>query len=188
MKEARQILSNYDITNAEIFDQQITELEDKKELFELRTALINAKSMFNLVRTYGDEELKQAFAKLVIEKLPDMLIAVQARITEINTLESFETSDEVKMLINETMMNIQFDFSMIGKEELKLVDNGSELQEKLNKTLHEFRDYYDPEDPEYITLAEAFKLRFKQHKFKPENMAQYNEETVAMDEIYKKKE
>ena len=186
MKDTRQILSNYDITNAEVFDQQITELEDKKELFELRTALINAKSMFNLVRTYGDEELKQIFAKLVIEKLPDMLIAVQARITEINTLESFETSDEVKMLINEAMSNIQFNFSMINKEELKLVDNGSELQEKLNKTLHEFRDYYDPEDPEYITLAEAFKLRFKQHKFKPENMAQYNEETVAMDEIYKK--
>lgn len=186
MKDTRQILSNYDITNAEVFDQQITELEDKKELFELRTALINAKSMFNLVRTYGDDELKQIFSKLVIEKLPDMLIAVQSRITEINTLDAFETSDEVKMLINETMMNIQFNFSMIGKEELKLVDNGSELQEKLNKTLHEFRDYYDPEDPEFITLAEAFKLRFKQHKFKPENMAQYNEETVAMDEIYKK--
>ena len=36
-------------------------------------------------------------------------------------------------------------------EELKLVDNGSELQEKLNKTLQEFRDYYDPEDPEYYS-------------------------------------
>ena len=142
--------------------------------------------MFNLVRTYGDEELKHIFSKLIIEKLPDMLIAVQARINEINTLVTFETSDEVKMLINEAMMNIQFNFSMIGKEELKLVDNGAELQEKLNKTLQEFKDYYDPEDPEYITLAEAFRLRFKQHKFKPENMAQYNEETVAMDEIYKK--
>lgn len=186
MKEARQTLSYYDITNAEIFDQQITELEDKKELFELRTALMNAKNMFNLVRTFGDEELKETFAKLIIEKLPDMLIAVQSRINEINTIEAFETSDETKMLINETMMNIQFNFSMINKEELKLVDNGSELQEKLNKTLHELKEYYDPEDPQFITLAEAFKLRFKQHKFKPENMAQYNEENAAMDEIYKK--
>jgi len=186
MKEARQTLSYYDITNAEIFDQQITELEDKKELFELRTALMNAKNMFNLVRTFGDEELKETFAKLVIEKLPDMLIAVQSRINEINTIEAFETSDETKMLINETMMNIQFNFSMINKEELKLVDNGSELQEKLNKTLHELKEYYDPEDPQYITLAEAFKLRFKQHKFKPESIAQYNEENAAMDEIYKK--
>ena len=186
MKEARQTLSYYDITNAEIFDQQITELEDKKELFELRTALINAKNMFNLVRTFGDEELKETFAKLVIEKLPDMLIAVQSRINEINTIEAFETSDETKMLINETMMNIQFNFSMINKEELKLVDNGSELQEKLNKTLHELKEYYDPEDPQFITLAEAFKLRFKQHKFKPESIAQYNEENAAMDEIYKK--
>ncbi|MBO5825699.1 MAG: type I restriction endonuclease subunit R [Treponema sp.] len=186
MKEARQTLSYYDITNAEIFDQQITELEDKKELFELRTALMNAKNMFNLVRTFGDEELKETFAKLVIEKLPDMLIAVQSRINEINTIEAFETSDETKMLINETMMNIQFNFSMINKEELKLVDNGSDLQEKLNKTLHELKEYYDPEDPQFITLAEAFKLRFKQHKFKPESIAQYNEENAAMDEIYKK--
>ena len=186
MKEARHILSSYDITNAEIFDRQITESEDKKTLFELRTALMNAKNMFNLVRTFGDEELKETFSKLVIEKLPDMLIAVQSRINELNTLEAFETSDETKMLINETMMNIQFNFSMINKEELKLVDNGAELQEKLNKTLQELRDYYDHEDPEYITLAEAFRLRFKQHKFKPENIAQYNEEKAAMDEIYKR--
>ncbi len=186
MKEARQTLSNYDITNAEVFDQEITEVENKKELFELRTALVNAKNMFNLVRTFGDEELKATFAKLVIEKLPDMLAAVQARINEINTIEAFETSDETKMLINETMMNIQFNFSMINKEELKLVDNGSELQEKLNKTLHELREYFDQEDPQYITLAEAFKLRFKEHKFKPESIAQYNEENAAMDEIYKK--
>ena len=186
MKEARQTLSNYDISNAEIFDQEITEIEDKKELFELRTALTNVKNMFNLVRTFGDEELKETFSKLVIEKLPDMLAAVQARINEINTIESFETSDETKMLINETMMNIQFNFSMINKEELKLVDNGSELQEKLSKTLHEIRDYYDPEDPQFITLAEAFKQRFKEHKFKPESIAQYNEEKKAMDDIYKK--
>ena len=30
-------------------------------------------------------------------------------------------------------------------------------------------DYYDPEDPQFITLAEAFKQRFKEHKFKPES-------------------
>ena len=186
MKEARQVLCNYDITNVEIFDRQITEVEDKKELFDLRTALFDAKNMFNLVRTFGDDELKETFSKLIIEKLPDMLNAVQARINEINTLEAFETSDETKMAINEIMMNIQFNFSMINREELKLVDNGSELQEKLNKTMREFHDYYDPEDPQFITLAEAFKLRFKQHKFKMENIAQYNEENAAMDEIYKK--
>ena len=61
-------------------------------------ALTNAKNMFNLVRTFGDEELKATFAKLVIEKLPDMLAAVQARINEINTIEAFETSDETKCL------------------------------------------------------------------------------------------
>ena len=186
MKEAREVLSGYDITNAEVFDQQITALEDKKELFAVRTALVDAKNMFNLVRTFGDDEFKETFEHLAIVKLPDMLSAVQARINEINLQEAFETSDETKMLINETMMNIQFNFSMIGKEELKLLDNGDPLQEKLDKVLAQFRDYYDPEDPEYITLAEAFKERFKQHKFKPENIAQFNEENAALTEIYNK--
>ena len=186
MKEARQVLADYDITNAEVFDKQITAIEDKKELFGVKTALVSAKNMFNLVRTFGDDELKTTFARLAIAKLPDMLSAVQARINEINLQEAFETSDETKMLINETMMNIQFNFSMIGKEELKLLDNGNALQETLDKVLAEFRDYYDPEDPTYITLAEAFKERFKQHKFKPENMAQYTEEQAALNDIYKK--
>lgn len=186
MKESREVLSQYDITNAEIFDKEITEVQDKTELFALKSALENAKNLYNLVRTFGDDELKRSFAKLTIEKLPDMLSAVQSRINEINAIQAFETSDETKMLINETMMNIQFNFSLIHKEELKLVDNGAGLQEKLARTLRELHDYYDPEDPQYITLAEAFAFRFKQHKFKPENMAQYNEENAAMDEIYKK--
>lgn len=186
MKESREVLSQYDITNAEIFDKEITEVQDKTELFALKAALENAKNLYNLVRTFGDDELKHCFAKLTIEKLPDMLSAVQSRINEINAIQAFETSDETKMLINETMMNIQFNFSLIHKEELKLVDNGAGLQEKLARTLRELHDYYDPEDPQYITLAEAFAFRFKQHKFKPENMAQYNEENAAMDEIYKK--
>jgi type I restriction enzyme R subunit len=186
MKDVRESLSSYEISNTEVFDKQITEIDSKKDLFALREALQNAKNMFNLVRTFGDEELKAAFSRLAIEKLSDMLAAVQARINEVNALEAFESSDETKMLINETMMNIQFNFSLIGKEELKLVDNGSELQEKLSKVLREFNNYYDQEDPQYITLFEAFKTRFKQHKFKPENMAQYTEENAAMDDIYKK--
>ena len=186
MKDAREVLSAFDMTNREIFDKEITELEDKKVLFELRTALQNAKNMYNTVRSYGDDDLKSSFEKLRIENLSDMLNAVQSRINTINLRESFETSDETKMIINEAMSNIQFNFSMIGKEELKLIDNGDELQEKLNKTIHEFQDFFDPEDAEYITLLEAFQYRFKQHKFKPENIAQYNEENAAMSDIYRK--
>lgn len=186
MKEARETLCAYDITNAEEFDRQITELEGKDELFALRTALTNAKHLLNLVRTYGDDELKSAFARLAVDKLPDMLSAVQGRIQEMNALEAFETSDETKMLVNETMMHIQFNFSKIGSEELRLINDGSALQEKLQKTLAEFAACYDPEDPEFITLAEALRLRFRQHRFKPESIAQYNEENAAMDEIYRK--
>lgn len=37
-----------------------------------------------------------------------------------------------------------------------------------------------------VTKGELKKQRFKEHKFKPESLAQYNEENKAMDDIYKK--
>ncbi len=186
MREIRQTLSGYDITNVEMFDREITRIENKDELFELRNALVNAKNMYNLVRTFGDDEIKGIFEKLAIRRLPDMLIAVQARISEVNALEAFAMSNETKMFVNEAMMKLQFNFSKIGEEELRLVDNGSALQEKLTMTLRELHDCYDPEDPQYITLVQALRQMFKEHGFKPASIAQYNEEIAALDEMHKK--
>ena len=188
MKVARQALFSYTTDNAEVFSTEISSLEDKKVLIELRKALELAKDSVNLVRTFGDDALKKDFEKLNIEKLPQMLSEVNHRIAIINQKEAWTNSEATQFAVNEAMMNIEFNFSCIGTEELKIIDNGTELREKYKHALRGFLDNFDHEDPVFVELEQEFKRIFDKHGFTPENLAVYNEQNQAMNDILKRLE
>ena len=183
MKKVRQTLFNYTYDNAEEFSSEISTEEDKAVLLDLKQALESAKNMANIVRTFGDDEMKEQFAKLEITKLPQLLSEVQRRIGIINQKEAFSIGDETKTLINEAMMDIEFTFSKIGQEEMRLISGGVELKEKWQRTIASFTQNFDQDDPEFISLREAFMERFKEHGFVIDTIAKFNEETQALDEI-----
>ena len=183
MKKVRQTLFNYTYDNAEEFSSEISTEEDKAVLLDLKQALESAKNMANIVRTFGDDEMKEQFAKLEITKLPQLLSEVQRRISIINQKEAFNTNEETKTLINEAMMDIEFTFSKIGQEEMRLISGGVELKEKWQRTISSFTQNFDQDDPEFISLREAFMECFKEHGFVIDTIAKFNEETQALDEI-----
>ena len=183
MKKVRQTLFNYTYDNAEEFSSEISTEEDKAVLLDLKQALESAKNMANIVRTFGDDEMKEQFAKLEITKLPQLLSEVQRRISIINQKEAFSANEETKTLINEAMMDIEFTFSKIGQEEMRLISGGVELKEKWQRTISSFTQNFDQDDPEFISLREAFMERFKEHGFVIDTIAKFNEETQALDEI-----
>ena len=186
MKQVRQVLFNYSYDNAEDFSSEISTEEDKAILLDLKRALESAKNMANIVRTFGDEGMKEQFSKLEITKLPQLLSEVQRRIDIINLKEAFCVSDETKTLINEAMMDIEFTFSKIGQEEMKIISGGVELKEKWERSIMAFTQNFDQDDPEYITLRDAFMQRFKEHGFVIDSIAKFNEETSALDDIIKR--
>ena len=186
MKKVRQTLFDYSYDNAEEFSSEISTEEDKVVLLDLKQALESAKNMANLVRTFGDEEMKEKFSKLEITKLPQLLSEVQRRISIINQREVFSTNEETKTLINEAMMDIEFTFSKIGQEEMCLISGGAELKEKWQRTITSFTQNFDQEDPEFMSLRDAFMERFKEHGFVIDSIAKFNEETQALDEIVKR--
>ncbi|MCQ2127389.1 MAG: HsdR family type I site-specific deoxyribonuclease [Bacteroidaceae bacterium] len=186
MKEIKQILFDYSYDNAEDFSSEISTLEDKIQLLELKKALNSAKDMANLVRTFGDDDMKERFAKVEITKLPTLIQEVQRRIDMINQKEAFETSEETKLHINEAMLNVEFRFSNIGSEEMKMMGSDDDLKNKFQCAIHAFLDNVDPDDPEFITIQEAFRQRFKEHGFTVDSMAKFNEQTAALDEILQK--
>ena len=186
MKQVRQVLFNYSYDNAEEFSSEISTEEDKCILLELKHALESAKNMANIVRTFGDGDMKTQFSKLEITKLPELISEVQRRIGVINQKEAFSVSDETKVLINEAMMDIEFTFSKIGQEEMKIISGGVELKEKWERTITAFTQNFDQEDPEYITLRDAFMQRFKEHGFVIDSIAKFNEESSALDDIIKR--
>lgn len=183
MRDMRQTLFDYTTNNVEEFSSEISSIEDKQVLLDLKKTLISAKDCANIVRTFGDDDLKEAFGKLEITRLPDMLKEVQHHIDIINQKEAFAVSDETKQLVNEAMQDIRFNFSKIGEEEMKMIAGGRELQDKWSVAIRKFTENTDPDDPEYITLRDAFMQRFKEHGFVVDSIAKFNQESKELDEI-----
>lgn len=183
MRDVRQTLFDYTTNNVEEFSSEISSIEDKQVLLDLKKTLISAKDCANIVRTFGDDDLKEAFGKLEITRLPDMLKEVQHHIDIINQKEAFAVSDETKQLVNEAMQDIRFNFSKIGEEEMKLIAGGRELQDKWSVAIRKFTENTDPDDSEYITLRDAFMQRFKEHGFVVDSIAKFNQESKELDEI-----
>lgn len=183
MRDVRQTLFDYTTNNVEEFSSEISSIEDKQVLLDLKKTLISAKDCANIVRTFGDDDLKEAFGKLEITRLPDMLKEVQHHIDIINQNEAFAVSDETKQLVNEAMQDIRFNFSKIGEEEMKMIAGGRELQDKWSVAIRKFTENTDPDDPEYITLRDAFMQRFKEHGFVVDSIAKFNQESKELDEI-----
>lgn len=186
MQEVQQVLFNYTTDNAETFSSEISTIEDKQELLKLKKILVAARDCCNLVRTFGDDELKATFAKMELTKLPMLISEVQHHIDNINQKELFASDDTTKLLVNEAMADITFNFSKISEEELKIVGGKDEVTEKYRRTVRAFTDNVDKEDPEYITLQEAFLQRFKEHGFTPKSLTEIEEQDKELDEILKK--
>ena len=188
MKEVRQILFNYPVDNLEEFSREISSIESKEELTELKNALIEARDCCNIVRTFGDDELKATFKKLELSKLPEMIQEIQRHLDNIKQKEAFEKDDSVRQLVNDAMQDISFNFKKIDEEEMKLISGGVELQDKWQQTIAAFTANIDQEDPEFITLREAFMKRFKEHGFVVHSIDEFREHQKALDEVMKKLE
>ena len=67
----------YATDNAELFSQQITALDDKQELLDLRQALDTYKELINIIQLFGYEELAQKFT---MENLHALYTEVNNRI------------------------------------------------------------------------------------------------------------
>ena len=187
MNEARQVLFDYPLDNAEDFSTEISTIEDKEVLLDLKKALTEVRDCCNIVRTFGDEGLKAAFANFEVARIKDILSEVQRHINIINQREAIAEGDTTRMMVNEAMQDITFNFSKISEEELRLASGGAEeLNEKLQRMIRKFSENVDQEDPEYITLREAFHERFREHGFAPQSMDEFNSYSQAMDEILQK--
>ena len=186
VNKAHQTLFDYPLDNAEEFSMEISIIEDKETLLEIKNALVELRDCYNIVKTFGNEDLKAALTSVDVSKIKDILSEVQRHINIINQREAIIGGDTMRMMVNEAMQEITFNFTKIGEEELNLVSGGVELNEKLQKTIRKFAENIDQEDPEYITLREAFHERFREHGFAPRTMDDFNAYSKAMDEILEK--
>ncbi|MDC4183627.1 HsdR family type I site-specific deoxyribonuclease [Mycoplasma bradburyae] len=183
LKEAKQALFEFTIENLEVFNKEISEIKDKKNLLRLKCALESAKDSFNIITTFGDDELKNRLQNLQIDKLPQMLSVTQKRINIINQKEMMLSDDYNQQTINAAMAEIEFSFEKIGDEELSLISDDNDLKTKWEEVIKKFGEYIDPEDPEYLKLKNMFFQKMKDDGFTISSFDEFNDKKEFIDEI-----
>lgn len=156
LNDVKNQLFLYDTSNVVSFINQISEIDDKKQLLNLRQALENYKAMYNLIRLYGYEDLYTHFN---VENVIKCLNEVNNRISIINLKNSIDSSEDMSQILNMALDQIDFQFRKIKEEELIIADA---FRDTLEKTRREIVDRcLDPKDPEYISLLDELKRVFK---------------------------
>lgn len=145
----------YSTDNAELFSQQISALDDKQELLELRQALDTYRELFNIIKLFGYEELAQKFS---VENLHALYTEVNNRIALVNLKQKMQDSEDVSSLLNLALDQIEFHFRKVSESEMVIAD---QFQDILEKTRQELERSLDTKDPEYISLLEELKRIFK---------------------------
>ena len=156
LNDVKNQLFLYDTSNVVSFINQISEIDDKKQLLNLRQALENYKAMYNLIRLYGYEDLYTHFN---VENAIKCLNEVNNRSSIINLKNSIDSSEDMSQILNMALDQIDFQFRKIKEEELIIADA---FRDTLEKTRREIVDRcLDPKDPEYISLLDELKRVFK---------------------------
>ena len=145
----------YSTDNAELFSQQISALDDKQELLELRHALDTYRELFNIIKLFGYEELAQKFS---VENLHALYTEVNNRIALVNLKQKMQDSEDISSLLNLALDQIEFHFRKVSESEMVIAD---QFQDILEKTRQELERSLDTKDPEYISLLEELKRIFK---------------------------
>lgn len=148
----------YNTNNAEVFSQQISAIDDKAELIDLRRALELYKELFNIAKLFGYDELSDNFD---LDNINALYSEVSNRINLINLKQSLRNAEDMSAILNLALDEIEFHFKKVSENEMIIADK---FRESLERTRREMQRNLDPKDPEYVTLLEELqRLLSKKH-------------------------
>jgi type I restriction enzyme R subunit len=180
IKEIRDVLFHFDTLNAEVFSQQITQINDRSEILRITRALNNAKSLYNLIRLSGNYELLE---QLDFNKLTMLSRDANNRLALINAKEALENNIDTSNLLNIALEDVIFAFVKVKEEEMVLAD---QLKNILQKTREMLGGNFDPKSPEFISLKEELERLFKKKNLNEVTKDEMESNIKELEKIYAK--
>lgn len=178
--EIKDILFYFDTTNAELFSQQITQIQDREKVLLIKKALGNAKSLYNLIRLFGHFDLLE---KIDFKKLAQLYRETENHLALLNTQEALKNNIDNTNLLNVALEDVLFHFTKISEEELILAD---ELKDTLRKTRETLASNFDKKDPEFVSLYEELKRLFDKKNLDEITQDEMKQNIGALTKIYEK--
>ena len=180
IEEIKEVLFHFNTLNAEVFSQQISSINDRKEMLKITSALSNAKNLYNVIRLSGKYDMLE---KLDFQNLSTLSIEANNRLAMINLKEALENKVDTQNLLNIALEDIIFAFTKVKEEELLLAD---ELKNTLQKTREGLGGNFDPQDPEFISLKEELERLFNKKNLTEVSKEEMERNIKALNEIYDK--
>ncbi len=173
-------LFHYDLDNAEIFSQQISQIQDTQQVLEIKKALENARNIFNLIRLYDHQELLE---KLDFKKLTLLYNETAHHLELLNLKNSIQNNVDTTNLLNVALENVVFMFRKTSEEELLIAD---QLKETLRKTRESLNNNFDKKDPEFISLYDELKRIFNKKNLDEITQDEMKQNIDALQHIHNK--
>ncbi|MFY7912499.1 MAG: type I restriction endonuclease subunit R [Emticicia sp.] len=180
IKEIKEQLFHFDLKNAENFSRQITEIEDRKQVLEIKKALGTLRELYNVIRHLGHFDLLE---KTDFRKFNDLFKAASDRLQLLNDRDSVMNSPETTNLLNVALENVLFMFRKRSESELVLAD---QLKDTLRKTREALSSNFDQRDPEFTSLYEELKRLFSKKNLDEVSQDEMKANIGALRLIYNK--
>lgn len=158
IQNIKDVLFQYDTTNAEIFSRQISQIQDRKLMLEITKTLNDAKSLYNLIRLAGHYDMLE---RLDFHKITLLAREANNHLALINQRELLESNLDNTNILNMALEDVLFTFVKVKEEEMILAD---QLKNILQRTRESLGGNFDPRDPEFISLREELERLFKNKK------------------------
>ena len=155
IEQIKDALFRFDIENAEIFADQISKIQDRDAVLQLKKVLGNAKELYNLIRLQGEYDFLD---HLDFEQLNKLYRETENHLQLLNLKNDLESGTDTSGLLNRALEDVIFKFVKIGEEELVLAD---QLKNTLRKTREALAGNFDQNDPDFVTLKEELERLFK---------------------------
>ena len=178
--EIKEKLADFDLKDAEIFSNQIAQINDHATVLEISKALEDARSLYNIIRLLGEYELLD---KIDFRKLNALRLDVERRIALMNAKKALEKNEEIGNLLNVALEDVLFMFKKVGEAEMVLAD---ELKDLLKKTREALGSNFDPKDPEWVTLYEELRRLFNNKNLSEVTREEMEENMASLKQIHEK--
>ena len=169
----------FNTENAELFSQQISALDDKGALIDVRKALELYKELFNIAKLFGYDNIADKFD---LTKVSALYNEVNNRIALINKKELLSNAEDMSGILNLALEEIEFQFRKVSETEMVIADA---FRETLIKTQREMASTFDPKDPEYITLLEELQRILGKKNIEELSSEEMTSTMTELDRIYK---
>ena len=180
IEHIKDVLFAFDIENAEIFTDQISQIQNRETILALKKALADAKSLYNLIRLQGEYQILN---ELDFAKLNILYRETSNHLDMLNLKESIEQGTDTTNLLNVALEDVIFKFTKVGEEELILADK---LKNTLRQTREALASNFDQQDPKFISLKEELERLFKKKNLSEVTQDEMVANISALNQIHER--